>query len=75
MASNGPLKTYPRLHVELHRLSDTTVLIDGWLMETPKGKGRTVLRGTCDTDDAREQISKCAAKHGAQCDEEDIVMH
>ena len=76
MASNTTHdKTYPRLHVEMRRLSDRAILIDGWLIENAKGKGRTVLRYCGSEEEAREQISKCAAQYHAQCDDNDIVMH
>jgi hypothetical protein len=73
--SGDPVKPYPRLHVEMRRLSDTAVLVDGWLIENAKGKGRTVLRYCGKTDEAREQISECASKYHAQCDDQDIVIH
>ena len=78
MASNrsdDPATSYPRLHVEMRRLSGTAVLVDGWLIENSKGRGRTVLRYTGTMDEARKQISHCVAKHGAQCGDEDVVIH
>jgi hypothetical protein len=70
MASNrsGPETSYPRLHVEMR--SDTALLVDGWLIENAKGMG---FCGSM--DEARAQISKCVSKYGAQCGEEDIVIH
>src|SRR5260370_27067672 len=76
MASNrsDPESMYPRLHVEMRRLSKTVVLIDGWLIENAKGRGRTVLRYCGSKKEAREQISNCVSKYSAHCDDEDIVM-
>ncbi len=65
----------PAAHVEMRRLSDTALLVDGGLIENAKGMGRTVLRFCGSMDEARAQISKCVSKHGAQCGEEDIVIH
>ncbi len=77
MASNrsDPRIIYPRLHVEMRRLSETAILVDGWLIENAKGLGRSVLNYCGSMDEAREQISKCASKYGAQCDDEDIKVH
>jgi hypothetical protein len=77
MASNrsDPRIIYPRLHVEMRRLSETAILVDGWLIENAKGLGRSVLNYCGSMDEAREQISKCASRYGAQCDEEDIKVH
>jgi hypothetical protein len=75
MTGNNPAKNYPRLHVELRHLSDTTVLVDGWLIENERGKGRTVLRYTGNITDAREQVSHCASRYDAQCGDQDIVVH
>ena len=77
MASNrsDPEKIFPRLHVEMRHLSDKAILIDGWLIENANGRGRTVLRYCGSMDDAREQISKCAMKYGARCDDADIIIH
>lgn len=77
MASNpgDPERSYPRLHVEMRRLSDTTILADGWLIENAKGMGRTVLRYCGSMDEVRAQISKCISKYGADCADEDIVIH
>jgi hypothetical protein len=66
---------YPRLHVEIHRLSDTAVLVDGWLVENAKGQGRTAFRFTGSMDEARQHISTFVAKHGIHCRDEDIVIH
>jgi hypothetical protein len=73
--TDDPARTYPRLHVEMRRLSDTAVLVDGWLIENAKGKGRTVLRCCVNMSDTREQISNCASKYNARCDDRDIVIH
>jgi hypothetical protein len=77
MSSNrsDPERSYPQLHVEMHRLSDTAILVDGWLIENSNGMGRTVLRYCGSMDEAREQISKCVLKYGAHCSDEDIVIH
>jgi hypothetical protein len=77
MAGNrsDPRIMYPRLHVEMRRLSDTAILVDGWLIENAKGMGRSVLSYCGSMDEAREQISKCASKHGAQCNDEDMNVH
>ena len=77
MATNrsDPESMYPRLHVEMRHLSETVVLIDGWLIENAKGRGSTVLRYTGSINEVREQISKCVSKYGARCGDEDIVMH
>ena len=77
MASNrsDPRIMYPRLHVEMRRLSETAILVDGWLIENAKGLGRSVLNYCGSMDEAREQISECASKYGAQCDDEDIKVH
>jgi hypothetical protein len=77
MASNrsDPERPYPRLHVEMRRLSDTALLVDGWLIENSKGMGRTVLRYSGSMEEARAQISQCISKYGAYCGEEDIVIH
>lgn len=75
MSGDNPAKNYPRLHVELRHLSDTTVLVDGWLIENERGKGRTVLRYTGAIADVREQISNCASRYNAQCSDQDIVVH
>ncbi|WP_156042094.1 hypothetical protein [Bradyrhizobium sp. URHD0069] len=77
MASNrsDPERSYPRLHVEMRRLSDTAILVDGWLIENAKGMGRTVLRYCGSMDEVRAQISKCISKYGAHCGDEDIVIH
>jgi predicted RNA-binding protein with PIN domain len=77
MASNrsDPERPYPRLHVEMRRLSDTALLVDGWLIENSKGMGRTVLRYCGSMEEARAQISQCISKYGAYCGEEDIVIH
>ena len=72
---SDPESLYPRLHVEMRHLSETVVLIDGWLIENAKGRGRTVLRYTGSEKEARELISKCVSKYGAHCGDEDIVMH
>src|SRR5258706_3256756 len=55
MASNrsDAERSYPRLHVEMRHLSDTAILVDGWLIENAKGKGRTVLRYCGSMDEAR----------------------
>jgi predicted RNA-binding protein with PIN domain len=76
MASNrsDPERPYPRLHVEMRRLSDTALLVDGWLIENSKGMGRTVLRYSGSMEEARAQISQCISKYGAYCGEEDIVI-
>jgi hypothetical protein len=66
---------YPRLHVEMRRLSETAILVDGWLIENAKGQGRSVLNYCGSMDEARERISKCASKYGAQCNDEDINVH
>ena len=60
----------PAAHVEMRRLSDTALLVDGWLIENAKGMG---FCGSM--DEARAQISKCVSKYGAQCGEEGIVIH
>ena len=77
MASNrsDPERPYPRLHVEMRRLSDTALLVDGWLIENSMGRGRTVLRYCGSMEDARAQISQCISKYGAHCGDEDIVIH
>lgn len=75
MTASIPVKNYPRLHVELRHLSDTTVLVDGWLIESERGRGRTVLRYTGKIADARDQISDCALRYAAQFSEQDIVIH
>ncbi len=77
MASNrsDPRITYPRLHIEMRRLSDAAILVDGWLIENAKGLGRSVLNYCGSMEEAREQISKCASKYGAKCDDEDIIVH
>ncbi len=77
MASNrsDPEKSYPRLHVEMRRLSETAILVDGWLIENAKRMGRTVLRYCGNMDEARAQISECVLKYGAHCGDEDIVIH
>ena len=67
--------TYPRLHIEMRRLSDAAILVDGWLIENAMGLGRSVLNYCGSMDEAREQISKCASKFGAQCNDEDINVH
>jgi hypothetical protein len=59
----------------MRRLSDAAILVDGWLIENAKGLGRSVLNYCGSMDEAREQISKCASKYGATCDDEDIVIH
>jgi len=59
----------------MRRLSETAILVDGWLIENAKGLGRSVLNYCGSMDEAREQISKCASKYGAQCDDEDIKVH
>jgi hypothetical protein len=66
---------YPRLHIEMRRLSDLAILVDGWLIENAKGSGRSVLNYCGSMNEAREQISKCASKYGAKCDDEDIIIH
>jgi hypothetical protein len=77
MAGNrsDPLVTYPRLHIEMRLLSDAAILVDGWLIDNAKGSGRSVLNYCGSMDEAREQISKCASKYGAKCDDEDIIIH
>jgi hypothetical protein len=77
MASNrsDPERSYPRLHVEMRRLSEKAILVDGWLIENAKGMGRTVLRYCGSMDEARAQISECVSKYGAHCGDEDIVIH
>ena len=77
MASNrsDAENAYPRLHVEIRRLSDSAFLVDGWLIENSKGMGRTVLRYCGSMDEARAQISTCVSKYRAQCSDEDIVIH
>ncbi|UVO39406.1 hypothetical protein KUL72_14145 [Bradyrhizobium arachidis] len=77
MADNqsDPGKIYPRLHVEMRRLSDRVILVDGRLVQNARGMGHTVLRNTCGMEEARELIAQCAAKYGARCDEDDIVIH
>jgi hypothetical protein len=72
--SDPRVTSYPRLHVEMRRLSDAAILVDGWLIEG-KGVGRSVLNYCGSMEEAREQISKCASKYGAKCDDEDIVLH
>jgi hypothetical protein len=59
----------------MRRLSETSILVDGWLIENAKGQGRSVLNYCGSMDEAREQISKCASKYGAQCGDEDINVH
>jgi hypothetical protein len=59
----------------MHRLSETAILVDGWLIENAKGQGRSVLNYCGSMDEAREQISKCGSKYGAQCNDEDINVH
>jgi hypothetical protein len=77
MASNrsDPEITYPRLHVEMWRLSDASILVDGWLIQNAKGMGSTVLRFCGSMDEAHERISKCVSMYGAQCGDKDIVVH
>jgi len=58
----------------MRRLSETAILVDGWLIET-KGVGRSVLNYCGSMEEARDQISKCASKYGAKCDDEDIVVN
>jgi len=72
---SDPRIRYPRLQVEMRRLSETAIVVDGWLIENAKGLGRSVLNYCGSMDEAREQISKCASKYGAQCDDEDIKVH
>jgi hypothetical protein len=71
MASNH---SYPRLHVEIFRLSDAAILVDGWLIEA-KGRRLAVLNYCGSMDEVREKISNCASKHGAHCGDQDIVIH
>jgi hypothetical protein len=72
--SDPRVTSYPRLHIEMRRLSDAAILVDGWLIET-NGVGRSVLNYCGSMEEAREKISKCASKYGAKCDDEDIVMN
>src|SRR5260370_6956348 len=73
MASNrsDPGVTYPRLHIEMRRLSDVAILVDGWLIENAKGSGRSVLNYCGSIDEARDQISKCASTYAAKSHNED----
>jgi hypothetical protein len=72
---SNPEMTYPRLHIEMRRLSDAAILVDGYLVETANGSGRSVLTYCGSMDEAREQISRCASKYGAHYSDEDIVIH
>jgi hypothetical protein len=68
-------KSYPRLHVEMRHLSEAVILVDGWLIENDKGRGRTVLRKVGSPEEIRLQIAQCAARYGAECNDDDVVMH
>jgi hypothetical protein len=68
-------KSYPRLHVEMRRLSEKVILIDGRLIENDRGKGRTVLRKIGSPEELRLEIEQCAARYGAECSDDDVVMH
>lgn len=76
MASNRSesTPTYPRLHVEMRRLSSAALIVDGYLIESAHGVLRSVLNYCGSMDEARKRISECASKYHAQCDDEDIVI-